>query len=100
MKELLEIFPILGRRQSQKAGLLSGGEHQMLAIAIGWLSQPQIMLLDEPERRLGAGHRRGSLPDPARLARAGRRVRGKSTLMKAIMGARSIPIFVLRGSIL
>ena len=52
MKELLEIFPILGRRQSQKAGLLSGGEHQMLAIAIGWLSRPRIMLLDEPSAGL------------------------------------------------
>ena len=48
LAELLELFPILGRRQAQKAGLLSGGEHQMLAIAIAWLSRPRVMLLDEP----------------------------------------------------
>ncbi len=50
--ELLELFPILGRRQAQKAGLLSGGEHQMLAIAIAWLSRPRVMLLDEPSAGL------------------------------------------------
>ncbi|MDE2950891.1 MAG: ABC transporter ATP-binding protein [Chloroflexota bacterium] len=52
LDELLELFPILGRRKSQKAGLLSGGEHQMLAIAIAWLSRPSIMLLDEPSAGL------------------------------------------------
>ncbi len=52
LDELLELFPILGRRQTQRAGLLSGGEHQMLAIAIGWLSRPRIMLLDEPSAGL------------------------------------------------
>ncbi len=52
LDELLELFPILGRRKSQKAGLLSGGEHQMLAIAIAWLSRPSLMLLDEPSAGL------------------------------------------------
>ena len=52
LKELLELFPILGRRKAQRAGLLSGGEHQMLAIAIAWLSRPTIMLLDEPSAGL------------------------------------------------
>ncbi len=52
LDELLELFPILGRRRAQRAGLLSGGEHQMLAIAIGWLSRPTLMLLDEPSAGL------------------------------------------------
>ena len=52
LEELFKLFPILGRRKSQKAGLLSGGEHQMLAIAIAWLSKPSIMLLDEPSAGL------------------------------------------------
>jgi len=52
LNELLERFPILGRRQTQRAVTLSGGEHQMLAIAIGWLSRPRIMLLDEPSAGL------------------------------------------------
>ena len=52
LEELFKLFPILGRRKSQRAGLLSGGEHQMLAIAIAWLSKPSIMLLDEPSAGL------------------------------------------------
>ena len=52
LDEVLGIFPILGRRLSQRANTLSGGEHQMLAIAIAWLSKPTIMLLDEPSAGL------------------------------------------------
>jgi branched-chain amino acid transport system ATP-binding protein len=42
----------LADRQGQKAGQLSGGERQMLAIAIGWLARPRLMLLDEPSAGL------------------------------------------------
>jgi branched-chain amino acid transport system ATP-binding protein len=47
-----DLFPILADRQGQRAGQLSGGERQMLAIAIGWLARPQLMLLDEPSAGL------------------------------------------------
>jgi len=43
-----ERFPLIAKRRAQPASQLSGGERQMLAIAIGWLTRPQLMLLDEP----------------------------------------------------
>ena len=48
MDEVFEHFPVLRDRRNQKAGTLSGGEQQMLAIGRGLMAKPKLLLMDEP----------------------------------------------------
>jgi len=52
VKKVYELFPVLGRRESQLAGTLSGGERRMLGISMGLLRQPRLFLIDEPSSGL------------------------------------------------
>ncbi len=46
------LFPVLGERRNQAAGLFSGGEQQMLAIGRAMMSRPKLLMLDEPSMGL------------------------------------------------
>ncbi len=52
MGRVLDLFPVLGTRTNQRAGTLSGGEQQMLAIGRALMSMPTLLLVEEPSQGL------------------------------------------------
>jgi len=52
LRDVMERFPLLGERKTQRAGSLSGGEQQMLAMGKALMLNPKVLLLDEPSAGL------------------------------------------------
>ncbi|MFQ6270894.1 ABC transporter ATP-binding protein [Kutzneria viridogrisea] len=52
VERVYDLFPVLGERRGNKAGLFSGGEQQMLAIGRAMMSRPRLLMLDEPSMGL------------------------------------------------
>jgi branched-chain amino acid transport system ATP-binding protein len=52
MDRVYDLFPVLGSRRTEAAGLFSGGEQQMLAIGRAMMSRPKLLMLDEPSMGL------------------------------------------------
>ncbi len=71
--EVYRLFPRLHDCRKRPAGVLSGGEQQMLAIGRCLMGNPELLLIDEPDRGPGAATRRAGRGNPAAAARARRR---------------------------
>ena len=76
MEQVFELFPRLKERTGQFAGLMSGGEQQMLAIGRALMSEPRLLILDEPSLGLSP-----KLVDEVLHAVAGLRTGGRSVLL-------------------
>jgi branched-chain amino acid transport system ATP-binding protein len=71
MSEVWEVFPVLNEMSERKAGYLSGGQRQMLALATSFVSQPSILLLDEPSAGLAPEAAATAFEAVSRMRQAG-----------------------------
>lgn len=72
--EVYELFPVLKKKAHMLGGVLSGGEQQMLAIGRGLMSNPSLLLLDEPSMGISPKLTTEMFADIQRIARTGRTV--------------------------
>jgi len=74
LEEVYALFPVLGQKAHKLGGVLSGGEQQMLAIGRGLMSDPSLLLLDEPSMGISPKLTTEMFADIRRIARTGRTV--------------------------
>lgn len=74
LDEVHALFPVLARKANMLGGVLSGGEQQMLAIGRGLMSNPSLLLLDEPSMGISPKLTTEMFADIRRIARTGRTV--------------------------
>jgi len=74
LDEVHTLFPVLARKANMMGGVLSGGEQQMLAIARGLMSNPSLLLLDEPSMGISPKLTTEMFADIRRIAAVGRTV--------------------------
>jgi branched-chain amino acid transport system ATP-binding protein len=48
LRDVIELFPMLAERRGQRAGTLSGGQQQMVAVGMALMPRPRLMMMDEP----------------------------------------------------
>jgi branched-chain amino acid transport system ATP-binding protein len=74
LDEVYALFPVLEKKAQMMGGFLSGGEQQMLAIGRGLMSNPSLLLLDEPSMGISPRLTTDMFADIRRIARTGRTV--------------------------
>lgn len=93
-ERLFAIFPRLAERQHQKAGTLSGGEQQMLAVGRAFMSGRKLMLLDEPSMGLAPLMRKGVFDALREINQEG------TTILLVEQNAQLALLFAKRGYVL